>query len=374
MSANAALIVAWGGFAIGLVIGFVGDRTQFCTLGAVSDIVTMNDWGRMRMWLLAIGVAVVGANGLELSGLIDLDKSIYRTPTFAWLAYVIGGLFFGAGMTLASGCGTKTLIRIGNGNLKSVVVFLVLGIVAYMTLRGVLAVVRIETLDRVAIHVRGGQDLPTVLSGALGASRRALQILVTALLGGGLVILALARREGRSIEHLLGGVAVGLAIVAGWYLTGHVGYGENPDTLEMTHFGTNSNRPESVTNVAPFAYTLELFMLWTDASRTVTFAIAVVFGIVVGSAVNSLLCGRFRIEGFRSAEDTATHLVGAALMGFGGVVAMGCTFGQGITGISTLAVGSIVTFFAIIAGAVATLRFQYWRISREEDIAPARLK
>ncbi|MBL8541429.1 MAG: YeeE/YedE family protein, partial [Betaproteobacteria bacterium] len=317
MSANAALIVAWGGFAIGLVIGFVGDRTQFCTLGAVSDIVTMNDWGRMRMWLLAIGVAVVGANGLELSGLIDLDKSIYRTPTFAWLAYVIGGLFFGAGMTLASGCGTKTLIRIGNGNLKSVVVFLVLGIVAYMTLRGVLAVVRIETLDRVAIHVRGGQDLPTVLSGALGASRRALQILVTALLGGGLVILALARREGRSIEHLLGGVAVGLAIVAGWYLTGHVGYGENPDTLEMTHFGTNSNRPESVTNVAPFAYTLELFMLWTDASRTVTFAIAVVFGIVVGSAVNSLLCGRFRIEGFRSAEDTATHLVGAALMGFG---------------------------------------------------------
>ena len=374
MFANAALIVAWGGFAIGLVIGFVGDRTQFCTLGAVSDIVTMNDWGRMRMWLLAIGVAVVGANGLELSGLIDLDKSIYRTPTFAWLAYVIGGLFFGAGMTLASGCGTKTLIRIGNGNLKSVVVFLVLGIVAYMTLRGVLAVVRIETLDRVAIHVRGGQDLPTVLSGALGASRRALQILVTALLGGGLVILALARREGRSIEHLLGGVAVGLAIVAGWYLTGHVGYGENPDTLEMTHFGTNSNRPESVTNVAPFAYTLELFMLWTDASRTVTFAIAVVFGIVVGSAVNSLLCGRFRIEGFRSAEDTATHLVGAALMGFGGVVAMGCTFGQGITGISTLAVGSIVTFFAIIAGAVATLRFQYWRISREEDIPPARRK
>lgn len=369
---NAALIVACGGFVIGLVIGFIGDRTHFCTLGAVSDIVTMNDWGRMRMWLLAIGVAVVGTNGLELFGLVDLDSAIYRSANFTWLSYLIGGFLFGAGMTLASGCGTKTLIRIGNGNLKAVVVFLVLGIVAYMTLRGVFAGLRVELLEPVAIHLRGGQDLPTVLSHATHLSTRALQISITVALGGGLVVFALARRDDRNAQHLLGGVAVGLAIVAGWYLTGHVGYGENPDTLEMTHFGTNSGRPESVTNVAPFAYTLELFMLWTDTSRTVTFAIAIVFGIVTGSAAHSVLLGRFRVEGFHSAEDTANHLVGAALMGFGGVVAMGCTFGQGITGISTLAAGSIVTFFAIIAGVVVTLRFQYWRIGRAQDAAPAR--
>jgi uncharacterized membrane protein YedE/YeeE len=135
----------------------------------------------------------------------------------------------------------------------------------------------------------------------------------------------------------------------------------------MTHFGTNSRGPESVTNVVPFAYTLELLMLWTDASRTVTFAIAVVFGIVLGSAAHSTLTGRFRLEGFRTAADTGSHLIGAALMGFGGVVATGCTFGQGITGISTLALGSIVTFLAIVAGAAVTMKIQYWRIMRQAD-------
>lgn len=373
-SVNLAQVVAWGGFAIGLVIGFVGNKTHFCTLGAVSDLINMGDWGRMRMWLLAIGIAIVGANGLDLLGLIDLGRSIYRTPDFTWLSYLVGGFLFGVGMTLASGCGTKTLIRIGNGSLKSVVVFLVLGVVAYVSLRGVLGVVRVGALEPAAIRWPGGQDLPALLSQATGLVRGTLQILVTAALGGGLIVFALARRDFWTADHLLGGITVGLAIVAGWYLTGHVGYGENPDTLEMTHFGTNSGRPESVTNVAPFAYTLELLMLWTDASRTVTFAIAVVFGIVLGSAVHSVLTGRFRIEGFRTTEDTGNHLAGAALMGFGGVVAMGCTFGQGITGVSTLALGSIVTFFAIVAGAAATMKLQYWRIVRATEADPVRVE
>jgi uncharacterized membrane protein YedE/YeeE len=336
-------------------------------LGAVSDIVNMGDWGRMRMWLLAIGVAIVGANGLELQGLIDLNQSLYRTPNFTWLSYLLGGFLFGAGMTLASGCGTKTLIRIGNGNLKSVVVFIVLGVVAYTSLRGVLGVVRVGVLEPVAVGFSDGQDLPTLLNHATGIGHGTLQIVITGLLGGGLILFALMRRDFWTADHLLGGIVVGLAIVAGWYLTGHVGYGENPETLEMTHFGTNSRGPESVTNVVPFAYTLELLMLWTDASRTVTFAIAVVFGIVLGSAAHSTLTGRFRLEGFRTAADTGSHLIGAALMGFGGVVAMGCTFGQGITGISTLALGSIVTFLAIVAGAAVTMKIQYWRIMRQAD-------
>jgi hypothetical protein len=250
-SANLAHVVAWGGFAIGIVIGFVCNKTHFCTLGAVSDLVNMGDWGRMRMWLLAIGIAILGANGLELLGLVELNRSIYRTPNFAWLSYLLGGFLFGAGMTLASGCGTKTLIRIGNGNLKSVVVFIVLGVVAYMSLRGVLGVVRLGALEPVAIHLSGGQDLPTLLSRATGSDRRALQIGVTGVLGGGMILFALVRRDFWTVDHLLGGIAVGLAIVAGWYLTGYVGYGESPDTLEMTHFGTNSRGPESVTNVVP---------------------------------------------------------------------------------------------------------------------------
>jgi uncharacterized membrane protein YedE/YeeE len=366
-TANLAHVVAWGGFAIGLLIGFVGNKTHFCTMGAVSDVVNMGDWGRMRMWLLAIGISIIGANSLELAGFVDLDRSLYRTPSFTWLSYVLGGLLFGAGMTLASGCGTKTLIRIGNGNLKSVVVFLTLGLVAYMSLRGVLGVVRVGVLEPVAIHFPIGQDLPSLLGHATGIHRETLQIVLTGLLGGALIVFALGRRDFWTVDHLLGGVTMGLAIVAGWYLTGYVGYGENPDTLEMVNFGTNTKGPESVTNVVPFAYTLELLMFWTDTSRTVTFAIAVVIGIVLGSLLHSLLSGRFRLEGFRTVEDTGNHLVGGALMGFGGVLALGCTFGQGITGFSTLALGSIVTFFSIVVGAALTVKYQYWRILRQED-------
>jgi len=365
---NLAHTVAWGGFAIGLVIGFVGNKTHFCAMGAVSDVVNMGDWGRMRMWLLAVGVAILGANALELAGLVDLNKAMYRTPNFTWLSYVLGGLLFGIGMTLASGCGTKTLIRIGNGNLKAIVVFLVLGVVAYITMKGLLGMLRVNVLEPVAIRLPTYQDLPALLSRATGVARETLQIVLTGLLGGGLILFALARRESRAFDPLLGGIAIGLAIVAGWYLTGHIGYAENPETLEMIHFGTNSKGPESVTNVAPFAYTIELLMLWSDASLAVTFSIAVVIGIVMGSLIHSLATKRFRIEGFRTAEDTGNHLVGAALMGFGGVLAMGCTFGQGITGISTLALGSILTFLSIVAGSATTMKYQYWKILREPDV------
>ena len=143
MSANAAAelspYVAWSAFALAFVFGAVGNKTNFCTMGAVSDWVNMGDRNRMRMWLLAIGVAILGANGLHLAGFIDLSKSIYQGPNFTWLSYAAGGFFFGVGMTLGSGCGSITLIRIGAGNLKSVVVFVFIAIAAFMTLRGILA-------------------------------------------------------------------------------------------------------------------------------------------------------------------------------------------------------------------------------------------
>ena len=122
---------------------------------------------------------------------------------------------------------------------------------------------------------------------------------------------------------------------------------------------------ESLTFVAPVAYTLELFMLWSDSSRVVTIAIASVFGVIAGSLIWSLLTRSFRWEGFASVEDTASHLIGAALMGFGGVTAMGCTVGQGITGVSTLALGSFLALAAIIVGAVVAIKVQYWRLMRD---------
>nr|MBL8411304.1 YeeE/YedE family protein [Dechloromonas sp.] len=357
--------VLWLAFAVSFVFGAIGQKTHFCTMGAVSDIVNMEDWNRMRMWLLAIGVAILGSAALHAAGLIDLGKSIYRTPNFTWLSYIVGGLSFGIGMVLASGCGSKTLIRIGAGNLKSLVVFIVLGLVAYMTMRGVFGVFRVNVLEKAAFTLPGGQDVPALLTAA-GLEAKTAFLLAVLAIGGGLTAFCLFKRDFWTLDNLLGGFGTGLLVVAAWYVSGHLGYiAEHPETLEEAFIATNSGRMESLTFVAPQAYTLELLMLWSDTSRTMTFAIATVLGVIAGSGAWALLTGTFRWEGFASIEDTASHLLGAALMGFGGVVAMGCTVGQGITGFSTLALGSIITFVAIVAGAAATLKFQYWRLMRE---------
>ncbi len=351
-------------FALAFIFALIGQKTHFCTMGAVADIVNMGDWSRMRMWLLAIGVAILGAGALHATGQIDLDKSIYRTPSFTWLSYLVGGFCFGVGMVLASGCGSKTLIRIGGGNLKSLVVFLVLGLFAYMTMRGVFGVFRVNVLDRVALTLPGGQDIPRLLAG-LGLEARMAFALAVLGIGGGLTAFCLLRRDFWTVDNLLGGLGSGLMVVLAWYVSGHLGYlPEHPNTLEEAFLATNSGRMESLTFVAPVAYTLELFMLWSDTSRVVTVAIAAVFGVVAGSLAWSLLTRSFRWEGFASVEDTATHLIGAALMGFGGVTAMGCTVGQGITGVSTLALGSFVALAAILAGAVLAMKVQYWRLMR----------
>jgi uncharacterized membrane protein YedE/YeeE len=291
-------------------------------------------------------------------------------PNFTWLSYILGGFLFGVGMTLGSGCGSKTLVRVGGGSLKSIVVFVFFGIAAYMTLKGLFAIWRSAWIDPVAIDLaaRGiaRADLPIVLAVATGANLRAMQIGTALVVAGALLVFVFKDREFRtSFDHVLGGAVVGLTIVGGWYVTGHLGFGENPQTLEDTFFGTNSRTIESLSYTAPVGYALELLLLWSDKSLTVTFGIAAVVGIMLGSFAYAMASRTFRWEGFAGAEDTANHVIGGILMGFGGVTALGCTVGQGLTGFSTLAVGSILAFFAIVAGAAATMNWQYWRISRE---------
>jgi hypothetical protein len=285
-----------------------------------------------------------------------------------WISCLVGGFLFGFGMTLASGCGSKTLIRAGAGNLKSVVVMIVLGISAYMTLKGLFAVWRVNALDPWHFDVAGlgakTSDLPALAAafGAPAVARLALPLVLAA----ALAVFVFRDREFRATpEMIVGGIVVGLVIVGGWYVSGHVGYvAEDPSTLEEKFFASNSGRMESFSFVAPVAYTLELLMLWSDTSRIVTIGIAGVLGMLAGSAAYALASRTFRWEGFGSVEDVANHLIGATLMGFGGVTALGCTIGQGITGVSTLAVGSFLALAAIILGCVMAVRYQGWRLER----------
>jgi len=352
---EAHLYVAGGAFLLAAIFGAVGNKTHFCTMGAVSDWVNMGDTSRLRMWLLAMAVALLGSSALHLAGVVDLSKSIYPGPHFTWLSHIVGGFLFGVGMTLGSGCGSKTLIRVGAGNLKSLVVYIFLGIAAYMTLRGLFGAFRVGVLEKASLTLPQGQDLPALL----GLSRALLALLI----GGAIIAFVYASRQFRSsFDYTLGGVVTGLVVVGGWYVSGHLGHiEEDPNTLQEAFVATNTGRMESFSFVAPFAFTLEYLMLWTDKSKIITYGIASAAGVIAGSAVYALATRTFRWEGFRDAEDTANHIVGGVLMGFGGITALGCTIGQAISGFSTLALGSILTFLAILAGSAATMRYQYWR-------------
>ncbi len=360
------LLITGLGFLLGAVFGYVGNRTNFCAMGAVSDIVNFGDWTRLRMWTLAVAVAVLGVAALQMAGLVDIGRSMYSGTSVPWLSHVVGGLMFGVGMSLASGCTSKTLIRLGGGNLKSLIVVIVLGISAYMTLKGLFGVWRVSVLDPVTLQFDTPQTLTHLLAAPLGLGLERASLWIPLAIAAVLLVFSLASADGRKGDVLLGGIVIGLVVVAGWYVTGHVGFvAEHPDTLEAAWIATTANRPESLSLVAPYAYGLELLMFWSDSSRHVTFAIATAIGIVVGSLAYALISGSFREETFPDATDLKRHMVGAVLMGAGGITALGCTVGQGLTGVSTLALGSFITSAAILVGSAITMKIDYWRLMRE---------
>jgi uncharacterized membrane protein YedE/YeeE len=364
-SASLSTRVLWASFAVAALFGAITQRTHFCTMGAVADVVSMGDWTRARMWALAIAVAMLGFNLMVAAGWIEARDSIYAGPRLQWLSAVVGGLMFGFGMVIASGCGTRNLVRLGGGNLKALVVLLVLGLSAFATMRGITAVLRVETVDRIALELPAGQDLPSLLSAGTGLSPRSL----AAAIGGGLALLLLAwvlrRPEGRSGELWLGGVGIGLCIVALWWVSGRLGYlPEDPNTLEEAFVATNSRRMESLSMVAPVGYALDWLMFFSDKSKRLTLGIVCVAGVAIGSAAAALSSRSFRWESFANPADLAHHLVGGVLMGVGGITALGCTVGQGLSGVSTLSLGSFVALAAIVAGAVLALRYQVWRLER----------
>jgi hypothetical protein len=357
--------VLWAGFGLGVVFGAIARRTHFCTMGAIADIVASGDWARMRMWVLAIGTAMIGFNAMVAAGWVQAGDGIYAAPRLTWLAHAVGGLMFGFGMVLASGCGSRTLVRAGGGNLKAWVVLLVLAAAAYATMRGIVGVARVASVERVALELPAGQDLPSLLAPALGVARGPLALVLGLGLGGALVAWVVARAAGRGRDVLLGGLGIGAVVVAAWWVSGVLGHvAEHPLTLEPGFLGTASRRMESLTFVAPLANTLDWLILFSDASRVLNFGIATSAGVLLGAAVVALADGSFRWEGFAGVEDTANHLAGAALMGVGGVTALGCTIGQGLSGLSTLSLGSFIAFGAIVAGGWLGLRWQLWRLER----------
>ncbi len=357
--------VLWATFTLSLVFGAIVQRTQFCTMGAVSDVVVMGDWTRMRQWGMAAGVAIIGFAVLVFAGFVNPAGTLYFSTRWLWLSGAAGGLMFGVGMVLSSGCGSKSLVRFGAGNLKSLVVLLVMATAGFATIKGVTAVARVASVDRVAVEFSAGASLPAVVASATGAGGSMSTLVPALLIGGGLLAWSLAGREFRQANNLLAGLGIGGIIVAMWWVSARMGFvNEHPETLQEAYLVTNSGRAEALSFVAPLSYTLDWLMFYSDKSKVLTLGIVSVAGTVLGSTLSACWSKSFRWEGFANTEDLANHLMGGMLMGVGGVTAMGCTVGQGLSGISTLSLTSLVAVAGIIMGSVMALRYQNWRMEQ----------
>ena len=351
--------VLLAGLALAMVLGFVLHRSHFCTMGAISDWLLMGARERARQWALALAVAIIGFGLLAAAGWISPLNTIYNTPQLPWLSYALGGLLFGAGMVLASGCLSKTLVRLGAGNLKALVVLGVAAVAALATLRGALAVLRVRGFETVSVDWGAGPFLAqwAVLGGASDMASASLWCALA--VAAGLLLWVWRGGESLSPRTLMGGLMIGLVTVALWAVSGVLGWvPEHPQTLEAVFLATASGRMEAMSFTAPLGYWLDALLYYSDGSKRLLLGMVLVPGVLLGAALSAWQQGSFRWEGFAGTADLVRHLLGAVLMGVGGVMAMGCTIGQGLSGLSTLNLGSLLAVAGIVLGAVLVLRWE----------------
>lgn len=361
-----AQIVVWGALALGLLLGAVGQWSRFCVRGALADWMAFRGPGRLMSWLLAIAVGAVCVQGLVSAGLLDAGRTIYWSERFPWLSYLVGGALFGYGMILAGGCPQRCLVKAGQGNLKAAATLVIVAIAALMTLRGAFAPLRVNFLDAVGMTLAGPQDLGGLLGRTLSVSPTALRWALAAALAATVFVLAWRVRARMDRAQWVGGVVVGLLVGASFFLTGSIGFlAEHPETLEPAWLGTQSKRPEALSFSAPMGHALDLLTLWSDKSTVATFGVMLSLGVLLGAFATAKARGDFRLESFRTPREVGEHFTGAVLMGFGGVTALGCSVGNGVTGLAMLSAGSALAVAGISGGAWLALARQL----RAADVA-----
>ncbi len=354
-----AFYIGWGGLVIGIVFGFAVFRTNFCTMGSISDIMSFGDYRRFRSWMLAAAIAMIGLATLQMLGVADAANSMYLAPNFGWLGNAVGGLIFGIGMVFAGGCVSRNLARVGGGDLRSLVVLLVIGLFAFMTIGGLFASTRVKLFSPSMINLSDAgfetQRMGELLGGVTGIGAAAGNWIVLAVFVAGLLFFCFKDPGFRkSPNHVAAGVVLGLCVTAGWMLTG----------LAQDDFADTPVALISLSFVRPTGDTLDYLMRFS-ALGAPGFGIVTLAGAVIGGFLGAITSRKFHWQTFSDARDTRRNLFGAALMGVGGVLALGCTVGQGLTGISTLAAGSLIAVLGIVAGGVIGIKWMEWLVMRD---------
>lgn len=343
-----------GGFVVGALFGALTYRTNFCTMGSISDAVSFGDFSRARAWMLAIAVAILGSQILYVSGTVDLAKSIYLGPSLRWFSNILGGLVFGFGMVLASGCPARNLARVGGGDLKALVVLIFVGMFGYMTMRGLIAPGRVQIEDATNVDLSQlgipDQHVGSFIAQGLSVSGTQAHIILAVLVSALLAAFCFSNAEFRRSAGLVAvGLGAGVLVTAGWWVTGVLG----ADEFEPVPLA-------SLTFIAPAGDGLQYLMTYTGA--TISFGIASVAGAIAGAFIAALAGRTFQMTSFYDKSDTLRHMIGGAMMGVGGVFALGCTIGQGITGMSTLSLGSVMALASIVLGGYMGLKYMEWKV------------
>ncbi|VAW51360.1 Lipocalin-related protein and Bos/Can/Equ allergen [hydrothermal vent metagenome] len=380
----------WSIFILSIIFGIIVSKTNFCTMGAVSDIVNMSDYGRFRAWLLAIAVALIGTSVFEYMGMMNITDSFppYRSTQLIYVENILGGFLFGIGMTFASGCGNKTLIRIGGGNIKSILVFFIIAVIAYyMTSpfpdsdKTLYSVLFYDWVNPLAISLESNQDIGALIGGT--ENTQMMRLVAGLVVAAGLLFYIFKAADFRSNkDNVLSGIAIGIIIVTAWYISSNITINVDDGPYSLAEYYSewdmlaedDEGKPATGRTLSSQSFTFanpigQAYGYIKDRfdPALLTFGLISVFGIILGSLLWSLISRSFRFEWFVDGKDFFNHFFGAVLMGFGAVLALGCTVGQGITGMSTLALGSILTFISIIFSSALTMKIQYYKIVYEEE-------
>lgn len=389
---SAHLIVLLSVFAIAVIMGAVVNKSNFCTMGAVSDLVNIGDSSRIRAWFFAMAVAIIGVVIFEFTGIASVDSTLppYRGSNFAWLEYCLGGFLFGIGMTLGSGCGNKALIRIGGGNIKSIFLFFTISICAYFMINPfpgsdntLYSLLFYPWSSPASISLSTQQDLGSVISGISGSDTQLTRTILGLVLAVALLWFIFKSAEfRRSFDNKLGGLTVGLAVLGVWFVTSSmVTINVDNETFSWSEYASAESwdMMEDDANARPRDTAVQSFTFINPIGQATRYAIkgfdntyltaglVSVLGVILGSFIWAIISKSFRIEWFVDFKDFATHITGGILMGTGGVLALGCTIGQGVTGVSTLSMGSILALISIIFGSALTMKIQYYKLLHEEE-------
>lgn len=328
------LLAALVGLIGGVVLGLSARLGDFCTLGALETAAYGRDQKRLRLWGIVLGVAILGTQFGALAGVIDLGSTFYHAIQWNPAASIVGGLMFGYGMAMAGNCGFGALVRFGGGDLRSLVVVVVMGIFGFVALSGPLAPLR------VALFPQPAAEGPQGILHDVGAVTGLPASVTIAVLGAALLVWALSHAPlRRSPRMVLWGIVAGAAVV--WCFIG---------TTWVNQASLGAVEVEGLSFTAPIGRTL--IYLMTSTAGGITFSVGAVVGVMAGALLGSTIRGLFRWEACEDPRELGRQVGGAVLMGIGGVVAMGCSVGQGVTAFAALAWSGPVTLAAIIAGAL----------------------